>query len=278
MRFISSRRCLSKLFPAMRWSQTVRMKKTAGSPRIFKLADERTCSHCSGDRGNLIAKLAHGIADTPSPASLWRLIPRARILMLRQEWKNGGYMPRRKQNVATLQRPRRRIHRSDEGLLSCGYEGLGRLWPVEKIGHTYWNWRANHQPATLAYGLSECCVSSAGGRSGGHISTPPPERGHSCPQQLSTALRFHQCTRHSDFQPLLRTGMSALLDLPSMTSSLWQRVRAYALPAHSLRALVFFRRLLTLLEIPAPEAPQWIRRVTIMERHIMWPIKAAGTQ
>jgi phosphopantothenoylcysteine decarboxylase len=21
----------------------------------------------------------------------------------------------------------------DEGMLSCGYEGLGRLWPVEKI-------------------------------------------------------------------------------------------------------------------------------------------------
>jgi len=37
-----------------------------------------------------------------------------------------------------------------------------------------------------------------------------------------------------------------------------------------------FERLLRLLEIPAPEAPQWIRRITVMERHIMLPIKAAG--
>src|ERR1043166_6351791 len=38
----------------------------------------------------------------------------------------------------------------------------------------------------------------------------------------------------------------------------------------------WLRRSLRLLELPAPEAQQWIRRITIMERHIMLPIKAAG--
>src|SRR2546426_3936854 len=36
------------------------------------------------------------------------------------------------------------------------------------------------------------------------------------------------------------------------------------------------RRLVKMLEIPAPEAPQWIRRITIMERNLMLPVKAAG--
>ena len=61
-----------------------------------------------------------------------------------------------------------------------------------------------------------------------------------------------------------------------MTSTLWQRVRAYGFAGALAAGARVFQRLLTLLEIPAPEAPQWIRRVTIMERHLMLPIKAAG--
>jgi len=38
----------------------------------------------------------------------------------------------------------------------------------------------------------------------------------------------------------------------------------------------FFTRLAKLLEIPAPEARQWIRRISIMERDIMLPIKVAA--
>ena len=61
-----------------------------------------------------------------------------------------------------------------------------------------------------------------------------------------------------------------------MTSSFWQRVKANGFAGPLAAGARLFQRLLTLLEIPAPEAPQWIRRVTIMERHIMLPIKAAG--
>ena len=38
----------------------------------------------------------------------------------------------------------------------------------------------------------------------------------------------------------------------------------------------FFQRVIKLLEIPAPEAEQWIRRITVMEREIMLPIKLVG--
>ena len=37
-----------------------------------------------------------------------------------------------------------------------------------------------------------------------------------------------------------------------------------------------FDRLIKLVEIPAPDAPQWLRRVIVMEREIMLPIKAAA--
>src|SRR5215510_7718518 len=38
----------------------------------------------------------------------------------------------------------------------------------------------------------------------------------------------------------------------------------------------FLDRLISLLEIPSPEAPQVIRRVQVIERDIMLPLKAAG--
>jgi signal transduction histidine kinase len=61
-----------------------------------------------------------------------------------------------------------------------------------------------------------------------------------------------------------------------MISAFWKRLSGLRLGAmlKSLPRLV--NRLSKLLEIPAPEAPQWIRRISIMERDIMLPIKAAA--
>ncbi len=41
--------------------------------------------------------------------------------------------PATQQNAASLKARGAEFIGPDEGLLSCGYEGLGRLWPVEKI-------------------------------------------------------------------------------------------------------------------------------------------------
>ena len=61
-----------------------------------------------------------------------------------------------------------------------------------------------------------------------------------------------------------------------MTSRLWQRLKAFRGPAAPGSGPSVVQRLLEMLEIPAPEAQQWVRRITIMERDIMLPIKAAG--
>ncbi len=36
-------------------------------------------------------------------------------------------------NVKTLKQRGAEFIGPDEGMLSCGYEGIGRLWPVERI-------------------------------------------------------------------------------------------------------------------------------------------------
>ena len=41
--------------------------------------------------------------------------------------------PATQQNVAVLKGRGAEFIGPEEGLLSCGYEGLGRLWPVEKV-------------------------------------------------------------------------------------------------------------------------------------------------
>ena len=61
-----------------------------------------------------------------------------------------------------------------------------------------------------------------------------------------------------------------------MTPIFWQRLKTSRFPGVLGVGARVVRRLLELLEIPSPEAQQWIRRITIMERHIMLPVKAAG--
>lgn len=41
--------------------------------------------------------------------------------------------PATQQNAATLKSRGAEFIGPEEGLLSCGYEGLGRLWPVEAV-------------------------------------------------------------------------------------------------------------------------------------------------
>jgi phosphopantothenoylcysteine synthetase/decarboxylase len=41
--------------------------------------------------------------------------------------------PATQQNVATLKSRGAEFIGPEEGMLSCGYEGIGRLWPVEQI-------------------------------------------------------------------------------------------------------------------------------------------------
>jgi len=46
--------------------------------------------------------------------------------------------PATQANVQTLRQRGVEFIGPDEGLLSCGYEGVGRLWPVERIAERAW--------------------------------------------------------------------------------------------------------------------------------------------
>jgi len=102
-------------------------------PTHIKLADEADLLLIAPATANLIAKLAHGIADDALTCIALALNPKARTLiapaMNGKMWLHAATQ----QNVATLKARGAEFTGPDEGLLSCGYEGLGRLWPVEKI-------------------------------------------------------------------------------------------------------------------------------------------------
>jgi phosphopantothenoylcysteine decarboxylase len=64
------------------------------------------------------------------------LNPKAKLLLAPAMNGKMWLHPATQQNVATLRSRGVEFIGPDEGLLSCGYEGLGRLWPVDKILET----------------------------------------------------------------------------------------------------------------------------------------------
>ena len=102
-------------------------------PTHIKLADEAQLLLIAPATANVLAKLAHGNADDALTCIALALNPKAKILiapaMNGKMWTHAAT----RQNVATLKKRGAEFIGPDEGMLSCGYEGIGRLWPVEKI-------------------------------------------------------------------------------------------------------------------------------------------------
>jgi phosphopantothenoylcysteine synthetase/decarboxylase len=102
-------------------------------PTHIELADQADLLLIAPATANVIAKLAHGLADNALTCIALALNPKAKILvapaMNGKMWRH----PATRQNVATLRARGVEFIGPDEGLLSCGYEGIGRLWPVEDI-------------------------------------------------------------------------------------------------------------------------------------------------
>src|SRR3989440_8221253 len=80
---------------------------------------------------NVIAELAHGLAGHPLAAIA--LATRATILvapaMNGKMWQNAATQ----ENVEKLKSRGVEFIGPEEGMLACGYEGIGRLWKVEDI-------------------------------------------------------------------------------------------------------------------------------------------------
>ena len=82
---------------------------------------------------NTIAKLALGLANDALSCVALALNPKARILVAPAMNGKMWLHPATQQNVTALKSRGAEFIGPEEGLLSCGYEGLGRLWPVEKV-------------------------------------------------------------------------------------------------------------------------------------------------
>ena len=102
-------------------------------PSHIYLADEADMLVVAPATANFIAKLAHGIADNALSCVALALNQKAKVLiapaMNGKMWEH----PATQQNVATLMSRGVVFIGPDTGMLSCGYEGMGRLMPVETI-------------------------------------------------------------------------------------------------------------------------------------------------
>ena len=102
-------------------------------PTHIELADTADLLLIAPATSNVIAKLAHGLSDDALTCIALALNPKANILvapaMNGKMWQHEAT----RANVSTLKKRGVKFIGPDEGLLACGYEGIGRLWPVEKI-------------------------------------------------------------------------------------------------------------------------------------------------
>ncbi len=102
-------------------------------PTHIEFADTADLLLIAPATANTVAKLAYGLADDALSCIALALNPKAKLLiapaMNGKMWLHAATQ----QNVATLRSRGAEFIGPEAGLLSCGYEGIGRLWPVDKI-------------------------------------------------------------------------------------------------------------------------------------------------
>jgi phosphopantothenoylcysteine decarboxylase len=102
-------------------------------PTHIKLADEADLLLIAPASANTIANLALGIANDALTCVALALDPKAKVLIAPAMNGKMWLHLATQQNVATLKARGVDFIGPEEGMLSCGYEGLGRLWPVDKV-------------------------------------------------------------------------------------------------------------------------------------------------
>ena len=106
-------------------------EKESWHPGHSQLADEADLILLAPATANTLAKLAHGMADDV----LGAIALATKAPFLHAPAMNGKMWlhPATQANVATLKSWGHHFIGPEEGMLACGYEGIGRLWPVEGI-------------------------------------------------------------------------------------------------------------------------------------------------
>ncbi|MEZ5275920.1 MAG: flavoprotein [Opitutaceae bacterium] len=100
-------------------------------PGHIDLADRADLLVVAPATADVIARFAHGLA----PDFLCSLYLACRAPVLIAPAMNGKmYLhPATQANLETLRSRGNTFVGPEEGMLACGYEGIGRLWPVEQI-------------------------------------------------------------------------------------------------------------------------------------------------
>ena len=99
----------------------------------INIADEADLMVIAPATANSIAKLACGIADDPLSCTALALKPDTPILVAPAMNGKMWNHPATQSNVSILCDRGVEFIGPDEGMLSCGYEGIGRFWPIEGI-------------------------------------------------------------------------------------------------------------------------------------------------
>jgi len=102
-------------------------------PTHIEMADAADLLLIAPATANVIAKLANGLADDALTCMALALNPKAKILIAPAMNGKMWLHPATQQNVKTLKARGAEFIGPDEGLLSCGYEGIGRMWPMEQV-------------------------------------------------------------------------------------------------------------------------------------------------
>lgn len=102
-------------------------------PAHIRLADEAAVLVVAPATANFLARLALGLSDDALTCIALALNSKARMLIAPAMNGRMWMHPATQRNVAILRERGAEIIGPEEGILSCGYEGIGRLWPVESI-------------------------------------------------------------------------------------------------------------------------------------------------
>lgn len=108
-------------------------EKESWRPSHIQLADEADLFLVAPATANVIAQFAHGLSGDALGAIALAIGPRAPWLvapaMNGHMWQN----PATQENVEKLRSRGAEFIGPEDGMLACGYEGVGRLWAVEGI-------------------------------------------------------------------------------------------------------------------------------------------------
>ncbi|MBN8249438.1 MAG: phosphopantothenoylcysteine decarboxylase [Verrucomicrobia bacterium] len=102
-------------------------------PAHIQLADDASVLVIAPATAHCMARVALGLADDALTSLALAVNPEARLLMAPAMNGRMWQHPATQGHAATLRQRGWEFLGPEEGLLACGYAGLGRLWPVEAI-------------------------------------------------------------------------------------------------------------------------------------------------